>query len=512
MNTSPPRPARLRIADELARPRTLDSGAGAFVRLHTEEGGDVLLLGIGPEPTLFPEASKRVIWLECPAFERQMPPEWREAIPPHWRQVSMDEAEELSATAEVWQYRAAPRLFPSFWGPFLGRAAWRRQRTQTTERAGGRPPAAEKPLVLLAGKPGNLLTSELVEAFGSAGFAVATVAPDASTAAVRRALQEADVSLFFAVNFQGLDAQGETFHLLRAARVPVAAWLVDNPWNVVSQFSAPWWREALVLVTDASFVEPLRRHGVRQAEFLPLAAWDMPVTSGTAPLPRTLLSFVGHSAFPHRESFFAGLTVPEALWAEAEGRLGTDSPPHVHWWAERLELTSLWPGLDCRRAGFGAEQASRARRVLWLQACAPLGLTVYGDAAWGALLPAQTVLHPEVDYYTALGAVYAESRYSLNVTSLQLPAGLTQRHFDVWQAGGFLLSDATPGLNIFPKELTGFMSAATPQSLPALVDRLEKEPGLWEEVQNAWQRCIRNNHTYHHRVQTVLQYLSGLSE
>ena len=30
---------------------------------------------------------------------------------------------------------------------------------------------------------------------------------------------------------------------------------------------------------------------------------------------------------------------------------------------------------------------------------------------------------------------------------------LTQRHFDVWAAGGFLLTDRTPGLDIFPREL-----------------------------------------------------------
>ena len=73
---------------------------------------------------------------------------------------------------------------------------------------------------------------------------------------------------------------------------------------------------------------------------------------------------------------------------------------------------------------------------------APAGLVVVGDKGWKHHLPPgppETPLLPPVDYYTTLPGLYRAASYTFNVTSLLLPGGLTQRHFDVWRAGGFLL-------------------------------------------------------------------------
>ena len=82
-----------------------------------------------------------------------------------------------------------------------------------------------------------------------------------------------------------------------------------------------------------------------------------------------------------------------------------------------------------------------------------------------------------------------------------MPHGLTQRHFDVWAAGGCLLTDATPGLTLFPEELTRPVTYATAEAIPDLANALEHDRnGLVQ----AWRECIAREHTYTHRVRTLL--------
>jgi spore maturation protein CgeB len=135
-----------------------------------------------------------------------------------------------------------------------------------------------------------------------------------------------------------------------------------------------------------------------------------------------------------------------------------------------------------------------------------------GDDGWFELLAPDGTepvdIRPPVDYYASLSSVYAGARYSLNVASLLLPSALTQRHFDVWTAGGFLLTDATPGLDIFPEELTAPIRLASPQDLPGAVERLEREPALYRHLQRAWQNCLKE-HTIRRRILTVLHCLDA---
>ena len=67
----------------------------------------------------------------------------------------------------------------------------------------------------------------------------------------------------------------------------------------------------------------------------------------------------------------------------------------------------------------------------------------------GNCLDAPAHFSPPVDYYAMLPALYRAAPFTLDVTSLLLPGGLTQRHFDVWQAGGFLLTATGSGMDIF---------------------------------------------------------------
>lgn len=504
------RPQRFRIHDEMGRLRTLDSGPLAFELVRAGNGGGTLLLGLGPDPAALSADSRftpPIFWVECPAFEAAMPASWHAAIPPGWTRVSFEALHEFHSCS-VLAYRANVRLFPSFWGPLAAAVRFPCSSPSSSSCLPPRPDAAEAaPVVLLPGSEDQLLTRELELAFGAEGFTPIRV-PDGDISAVRRILADTRPALYFSVNFRGMDADGSIFHLLGEAGVPVAAWLVDNPWHVLSRFRQPWWRQVALFVTDSWFLPGLVEYGARFARHLPLAAWNMPAAAlpGSS-LPLTPLAFVGRVAFPDKRTFFSGCSLPEHLLAEARLLLGSSTPPDLGWWLSRLSPICLWPGNEVRTAGLGAETASAERRALWLQHAAPLGLTVYGDCLWKSLLPPSTTVLPPVDYYSGLGGIYAAARYSLNITSLQLPGGLTQRHFDVWQCGGFLLSDAVPGLALFPAELTEAISLPAPSQILTALERFEREPLLRLNLQCAWRAHLAEHHTYGHRVRHVLESL-----
>ncbi|BFR48967.1 glycosyltransferase [Nitratidesulfovibrio sp. HK-II] len=588
------RPPRLRIPNELGQLRTLPDDVapdgvaadgmlpGTFDVLPPrgrdgDAPAEVVVLGVGPNPVTTRRAVSAALaglrpgavptggrtdlpvrFVECPAFfhyiDAASSGTWRAGIPAGWTQAAPDDfSPPRLARALVVVYREAERLFPTFWGPLLGAARAVRMAPTLALRpedtmAHAEPSSPPHRTVLLPGTEGSLLLPELEAALAAEGLTPRRVNPDTLQADLSHLLADQRPALFLSVNLQGLDAWGERFHLLRACGVPVAVWCVDNPFHLLSALRGPWWRAALLCVTDASFIPLLHAHGAQQVMHLPLATGpeffgpephegDLPASgrpgkdgaagsalSSTASQSATLdlkpVVFVGRSAFPGKGGFFAGQRIAPALLDEARGLLAAPGPrPDFHWWTARLGIDRLWPGNAVRAAGLGAEECALARRVRCLNAAAPRGLTVFGDDGWRPLLPPGAEVRPPVDYYATLPAVYRAARWSLNVTSLLLPAGLTQRHFDVWAAGGFCITDDTPGLDIFPPELrreiafsparSGGENTTSPPktddapSLGALLDRLERDPTLRGDLAAAWRAHILSGHTYRHRVRAL---------
>lgn len=552
-----PIPFHPRIADSLGRLRTLATGPESYEFLPWSPCGQqaecaargnipVLILGLGPCPEALAAAlgdapsgaapvdvasapgalhagaappSRTVAWVECPDFERQMT-DWSQKngnvprrtfssdLPAHWVRLSPDEAVTFARETRpaLWTYRQARRLFPDFWSPLFARL----QAAALTAGASGR---AASRTVLLPGSRRDLLHLELWDALNAAGFTPLSLPPGGKDNALARLLEKERPAFCLSVNLRGLDPAGETFHLLRALGVPVAVWFADNPWHLLSSLRLPWWKEAALFVTDPTFLPELRRHGAARVYSLPLAASPLFAAREPAALPEgTRVLFVGHSAFPRRDAYFAAAQPPPALLREAEALLDAGGLPHFHWWTERLRPAALWPGNEVREAGAGAEAMSLRHRTLWLEQAAPLGLSVVGDKGWKPVLPPGPLrpgLLPPVDYYTVLPGLYRAAPYSLNVTSLLLPGGLTQRHFDVWRAGGFLLTNRTSGLDLFPSDLVESIVVDAEHTVSDCVDNLESRPALRREIQQEWQKLLAESHTYHHRIQFLQECLNG---
>lgn len=487
---SPPR--RLRLTDELGVTKT--PGPGHDI-VRTSRLSDWLILGLGPEPaalaaSLPPDASVR--YLECPAFSEQAGEDWRASIPPHWRAVTCFDPHDDSNVAVS---QSALRLFPGFWGPVL--AALTLPQPEHTDRFPDR-------TVFMPASADRLIVREVAEALGGFGYQVQNVAWEH----LPSLLKEGRPDLYLSVNFSGLDAYGQAFSLLERAGVPVAVWCVDNPFNALSGLKSQFWKDVSLFVTDEWFIGPLKSHGARNVHHLPLAASpaffravpDAPELAGK-------LLFVGRSAFPGRDDFFAGLKLPEAALAETASLFARGQRPDFAWWCKRTGVERLWPGKQARLAALGAEETGRLWRTAVIEAAASAGdLVVCGDDAWLNLVGADFSLAPPVDYYGPLAGMYASARCVVGATSPLLPRGLTQRHFDVWAAGGRLISDATPGLELFPRELTAPITYKTPAHLAGTIASLEEAgPGLAQ----AWRELILNKHTYSHRIRTILERIKA---
>lgn len=544
------RPQRVCLPDFAGRAVSLPNGPEAWS--CRGEGDAVLLLGLGPDsgttllrvlPLLATASS--VYWLESPQVARALEA-WRleagllprEPLPAHWCAVTAEQAVALAGQCRCCVYTPGMRLDPDFWGPLLGGVDAALIFPSSPVQAGGAMTSARRGCipnmmagargpVLLPGNDGQLLHQELRTALAGCGFgpvvdALPQPAPgvggvqagreDEFLARWRTLLQGGKPAFLLSVNLRGLDAEGRTFELCRALGIPVALWFVDNPWHVLSGVRLPWWQDAHIFVTDASFVGSLGAYGADRVFHLPLAVaphmWrNLPDFSSSSIMESPL--FVGRSAFPEKDRFFAAASVPQALEAEAasllEASTGPQNAPHFFWWHSKLGV-SLWPGYDVRRPGLGAERCAQANRRRWLLAATAAEgmLRVIGDEGWKPLLPGTEIL-PPVDYYTTLPGVYAGAEAVLNVTSLLLPQSLSQRHFDVWASGGLLLSDATPGLGIFPAELTEPITLSGPGDFMVKCAWFRAHPQAAHDLRQAWRGHLRAHHGYEQRIQQIIE-------
>jgi len=501
------RPERVQITDELGKFKSLAQGPGAYHILS--RGKDVLIMGLSPNPPDAAEAAgpiagdATVRYVEDDSFLSQMPAARRQTIPQTWRRIQPGEVDEfLIHTSTVVLYSQAQRLFPSFYGPLAARVRL------ALLRPGATSPAT--PTVILAAEEHDLLAPELTRAFARAGLDVLTIEPGECARRLPGILAQDSPALFFSVNFRGLDPLGETFHLLHAAHVPVGVWLVDNPFHVLSALRSPYWRRVPLFVTDDFFIPLLEKHGARHVTHLPLATDPQVMDRGAGPDFPGLAGrvvFVGRSEFPHKAGFFAGANITDSHLEEAREALRMGRRPGYGWWLEKLGTHPLWPGASARQAGFGAETLARDQRAMVLSELSALPLTVFGDDGWHNLVPGLTDLRAPVDYYTTLPGVYSQAGISVNVTSLLLPHGLTQRHFDVWAAGGTLITDNTPGLSLFPEDMTREIVFDHPDHAPVIASRLLEDSALRADLKAAWRSLILAEHTFDNRTAVTLDTL-----
>ncbi len=504
------RPRHLSIIDEIGMQKSMPANDRHF-EWHantTQDEPPIVFLGLGPEPEKLPEwfgldSDEPIFFLESQDLIEQIP-DWEKRVPDNFERLPLKTfTTQYAANSHVIRYLPAQRAFPSFFGPLTARLTLGDQKMRR-----------EPKTVWLPFTQDDLLGRELTIAFEAKGYTVRNMDHEAlgkhPGSVIPELLESGVPDLYFSVNFKGLDHFGLGFNILREAGVKVAVWMVDNPFNLLPAVKSGYWKETNLFVTDHSFIGPLIETGARWVTHLPLAACPE-IFAEEAALPEhghgleDKLVFVGRSEFPKKEQFFAGLKPDHNLLCEAISMIGAGQRPDYHWWQEHVPA-QMWPGNEVRKVGVGAEIAGLTWRIHCLHE-AGKNAVIFGDEKWRdhESIPAEK--RGPVDYYAGLPAIYKNAAAVLNVTGMQLPAGLTQRHFDVWCAGGFLITDTNPGLKIFPDELTAPIRFGAPDELRPLFFRFRENSEKKEELRAAWQELILREHTYHNRVDTVLAML-----
>ena len=379
-----------------------------------------------------------------------------------------------------------------------------------------------------------LVATELIEALAELGVVCYPVNlseyPDVSSFIedFLKAVLLVKPDFVLTINHFGVDAAGALVDILSSLRLPLASWFIDNPEFILYRYDHLASPDIAVFTTAKGAVEPVKARGYAHVFPLPLAAATHRFRPVRPTLPqghpwRAAVSFVGNTwigeiAAKMRRGRFPGslLRAYRAIGAFLE-RDPAVSPAQAlrghspEAFARFENLGSLERQQDFEVMAIW--EANRLRRLHAVERTLPFAPLIVGDATWKSLL--RRVRSPwrwleRIDYYRDLPVFNPHSEINFNCTSIHMKGALNQRLFDVPATGAFLLTDYHPGLEEYfdlDREVACYRSL---DEIPeALARYLQDLPGR-RAVAAAGLKRIRAEHTYAHRVQTILATMERL--
>jgi spore maturation protein CgeB len=509
------------ILDELGRQKTLLQGDFSYILLDVKNFNplysrtqcefsctkkQILFLGMGANTDNILtccEKKKQIFYLEHEEFAKQI----NVQVPANFIKITPNELlslcdDEFFAETDILFYKQNLQLFPGFWNNIL--IELRNKALLPTFSQ----PAGKQKYIFLSGGKNDLLHRELCQAIHDIGSTPVEIGQK-NLQEILELLDANPPLLYLAVNAQSLDGNGIIYQYLKQKNIPLALWFVDNVWNILSGFSQKWWKECHLYLTDFSFAKELQKEGAKNIFPLPLASHNLSASYQT--IPEIPLFFVGNSSFANKKSYFSGCklehdfeqnlyrTIKKNLFAQKE------IPDFHSIYQELLPNQPLWQNKQGRTIGYAAAKADLYLRKLWLEGLSPL-IHIMGDNAWQDILSTAHTFYKPVDYYNNLPTYYKNSLFTLNLTSLLMPANLSQRHFDVWKHQGFLLSSPSSGMKIFPQDMQSIITVNNPQDCLNRLELLLTKPALKTEIQATMQNEIAQKNCYTHRLQYILEH------
>uniref|UniRef100_B8DPC0 CgeB family protein n=1 Tax=Nitratidesulfovibrio vulgaris (strain DSM 19637 / Miyazaki F) TaxID=883 RepID=B8DPC0_NITV9 len=352
-----------------------------------------------------------------------------------------------------------------------------------------------------------------------------------------RAVVEFRPDFAFTINHLGVDREGVLTDLLEKLRLPLASWFVDNPHLILYLYRrivSPW---TAIFTWDADNLPSLRGLGFEHVAYLPLGTDPVRFAPPASPPPashpwRARVSFVGNSmVYKVAHRMKAGM-LPAALlrsYREVAAGFGAHGERSVGAYlrAHQPELADVYErlgGLDARngRDAMGdAErrlsyetmltwEATRQYRAACVARTLPFAPLIVGDKGWRKVFrnaPAGWRLHPEINYYKELPAFYPLSEINFNCTSKQMKGAVNQRVFDVPATGSFVLTDWRDQIENLFEPGSEVVCYAEPEEADDLLRRYLDHPEDRARVVAAARRRILAEHTYEHRLRTLLDHM-----
>lgn len=390
-----------------------------------------------------------------------------------------------------------------------------------------RPPGLRREhLRVLVVNPDYFLIPEVLRAFRHLGHEVGLISFDKrrepGEEVLRRILgqlTEFRPDLLFTINHLGVDREGVLLQCLSRLRVPLVSWFVDSPALILDLYAGDGREYTFIFSWDPTYIPRVRALGFVHVHPLPLATDPeifRPSGNGGGGEYHCPVSFVGNSLtrpvtqklarLPQDQEFrdvFQHLTRayrrrPYRDLASVLKEEGLSAHPRVASLRDTervdLEAAMIW----------AATRDYRLECIRHLEAFRPV---IYGDEGWQELIRPPFRLRQEVGYYDELPRVYAASEINFNATSLQMKAAVNQRVFDVPAAGGFLLTDFREQLAEVLEPGREVICYRQPEEIPELVRYYLRRPAARRRLVQAARERVLREHTYLHRVQTMLAHL-----
>jgi spore maturation protein CgeB len=154
-------------------------------------------------------------------------------------------------------------------------------------------------------------------------------------------------------------------------------------------------------------------------------------------------------------------------------------------------------------------QATLIYRLACIEQLRSYRTVICGDKGWRKLVGNSFTLKPALNYYSELPRFYSTCSVNFNATSLQMGTAVNQRLFDVPACGGFLLTDHQESLEdlfVVGEEVITYQDRS---EIPELVRFYLDNPTAREKVIARGRDRVLCQHTYRHRLQTMIKFMES---
>ncbi len=327
------------------------------------------------------------------------------------------------------------------------------------------------------------------------------------------------------VNSLASDAGGALSDLLQRLGVGYVTWFVDSPELFLHGRELPEGGGTVFFSCDPDFrakLTPQTKGALDNVHYLPLAAdhtrFDLK-SEVTSLEPRMKVSFLGTTWVDKLAATHMAFSFPRFVlkaYRELGRALLQGAEPSVALFL-RKRHPEFWErcqgelDIEEQKGMFHllCWEANRIYRKDCMGRILPYCPLIAGDRHWERhCAGSAAVTHPPVGYYTDdLQRFYRLAAVNFNCGGVQMRHAVNQRVFDVPASGGFLLTDRRSQLEECFEPGLEAMCYDSPEEIPDMVERCLASPSECLRIINAARRRIVEQHTYVHRLRSMLSTL-----
>lgn len=331
------------------------------------------------------------------------------------------------------------------------------------------------------------------------------------------------------LNHLGVDREGVLMELLHKLQLPLASWFVDNPHLILHLYHklvSPW---ASIFTWDVDNISSLKAMGFEHVFYLPLATdpqrFALQAQTQAPAAWRSRVSFVGNSMLYKVGARLKKGRLSRPLltsFKQTATRFGQSDERSVRTFLQSLPdqgtLLQAYAALPDNESRLTYEtaltwEATRQYRTQCVEQLLPFRPLIVGDPGWRIVFKkqaAQVRLHEELAYYDQLPLFYPCSEINFNCTSKQMKGAVNQRIFDVPATGGFVLTDWREQMDNLFEPHTEIAYYEEAEQVPELIHYYLDHPQERTRIAQAARRRILAEHTWQHRLQTLLEHLRAV--